>query len=368
MNSANKINVFINNSLVGSIAMTNDWLCAFQYSKEWLETGFSISPFELPLKNDLFLAKKNPFNGNFGVFDDSLPDGWGMLILDRYLKSININPNDVSILDMLTYVGSSGRGALTFQPDNSSFSTDNADILLIESEIDNILSSDTYKGDSIEKLWKRGGSPGGARPKVFITFDNSEWLVKFPAKYDRPNIGIIEYNYSLLAKECGINMPETKLFENRFFGVKRFDRDDNGTRIHSITAAGLLGADYRSPSLDYTQLMKLTRLLTSNEDEVWKMFRLMCFNYLINNKDDHAKNFTFLYNDTHWQLSPAYDLLPSSGFNGYHTTSFDGDILPSDKSILRIAFKSGLDEKKAKKVFSDMKETINESNINNICE
>lgn len=368
MNSTKKVNVLIDNTLVGSIAMTSDWLCAFQYSDEWLETGFSISPFALPLKSDLFLAKKNPFNGNFGVFDDSLPDGWGLLIMDRYLKSININPNDVSILDMLTYVGSYGRGALSFQPDNSSYSVNNADILSIESDIKKILSADSYQGDSIEKLWKRGGSPGGARPKVFITLDDSEWMVKFPALYDSPNIGIVEYNYSLLAKKCGINMPETKLFENRFFGVKRFDRTENGERIHSITAAGLLGADYRIPSLDYIQLMKLTRLLTTNEDEVWRMFRLMCFNYLINNKDDHAKNFTFLYYDNHWHLSPAYDLLPSSGINGYHTTSFDGDIIPSDKSIFRIAVKSGLEEKKARKVFSNIKEIINESNINNISE
>ena len=160
-------------------------------------------------------------------------------------------------------------------------------------------------------------------------------------------------------------MPETRLFENRFFGVKRFDRVDNGTRLHTITAAGLLGADYRLPSLDYFQLMKLTRILTNDEQELWKLFKIMCFNYLIKNKDDHAKNFTFIFKNNSWHLSPAYDLLPSDGFNGYHTTSFDGDIVPSEKSVIRIAIKSGLEEKKAIKIFHNIKEIIKTANLSN---
>ena len=368
MSKIKKVLIHYDDKTVGTIALTNDMLCAFQYDKQWIKEGFSISPFELPLNDNLFVAKKNPFDGNFGVFDDSLPDGWGMLILDRYLKSIGINPQDVSVLDLMAYVGSSGRGALSFNPDYSSASYDNYNLLQIESEINDILSTNDYQGSSIENLWKRGGSPGGARPKVNINFNGCEWLVKFPAKYDNSDIGIIEYKYSLLAKKCDVKMSETALFENRFFGTKRFDRKDDGTRLHTVTAAGLLGADYGLPSLDYLQLMKLTALLTNEESELWKMYRLMCFNYLIENKDDHAKNFSFIYKDGSWKMSPAYDLLPSYGFNGYHTTSFDGDITPSEKSIMRIAIKSGLEEKKAKRVFSDMKTIIKETKITDISE
>lgn len=368
MNNIKKILIHIGDRAVGTIVLTSDMLCAFQYDEGWLKDGFSISPFELPLTKNVFIAKRAPFDGNFGVFDDALPDGWGMLILDRYLKSKGINTKDISVLDLMAYVGSTGRGALSFIPDYSSIANDKADLFQIESEIDNILSTDDSQGTAIENLWKRGGSPGGARPKVFINYQGYEWLVKFPAKHDPTDIGLIEYNYSLLAKECGIIMPETKLFENRFFGVKRFDRVDDGSRLHTITAAGLLGADYRQPSLDYIQLMKLTRILTNDEQELWKLFRIMCFNYLIKNKDDHAKNFTFIYYNNSWHLSPAYDLLPSNGFNGYHTTAFDGDIVPSEKSILRIAIKSGLEEKKAKKVLFYIKEIINTSKINNISE
>ena len=168
MNNIKKILIHFGDRTVGTMVLTNDLLCAFQYDKKWITNGFSISPFELPLKNDVFIAKRSPFDGNFGVFDDALPDGWGMLILDRYLKSKGINTRDISVLDLMAYVGSTGRGALSFIPDYSSITNDKADLLQIESEIKDILSSDDYQGVAIENLWKRGGSPGGARPKYLL--------------------------------------------------------------------------------------------------------------------------------------------------------------------------------------------------------
>ena len=103
---------------------------------------------------------------------------------------------------------------------------------------------------SVDLLYKYGGSSGGARPKVFAKLDGCEWFVKFKATSDPVNVGEIEYNYSL-AKECGIRMAETRLFDNRYLGVKRFDRTPQG-KIHTISAAGLLNANYRIPSLDYS--------------------------------------------------------------------------------------------------------------------
>ena len=112
MNSITKIEVFYHNRLVGSLAMTKNGTCAFEYSTEWLKSGFSISPFELPLHSGVFIAKSHPFSGGFGVFDDCLPDGWGLLILDRYLQQHGINPQSMTLLDRLALVGSTGRGAL----------------------------------------------------------------------------------------------------------------------------------------------------------------------------------------------------------------------------------------------------------------
>jgi len=349
----------MNGSEVGTLALTQQGLCVFQYSRNWLANGFSISPFELPLKEGVTIAKPTPFGGNFGVFDDALPDGWGLLILDRYLRSNNIDPNKLSILEQLAYVGTVGRGALEFHPDMGGMDSSAVESLLsIEKEIADLLNTEDNDSGNVEELWQRGGSPGGARPKIFLNADGRQWLVKFPARHDSPSIGLIEYNYSQLAKECGIEMPETKLFDGRYFGVERFDRGADGKKIHTITAAGLLGADYRIPSIDYIHLIKLTRLLTQSEAEVWRMYRLMVFNYLIGNKDDHAKNFSFIYRNGQWHLSPAYDLLPSDGINGYHTTAFNNSIEPTDDDILAIAISNDLNENKAQQLLTDMRKTI----------
>lgn len=109
MNSIKQIEVIYANQVVGRLALTGEGLCAFEYSAEWLESGFSISPFELPLKRGVFIAKPRPFDGGFGVFDDCLPDGWGQLILDRYLQQQGINPHTLTLLDRLALVGSAGR-------------------------------------------------------------------------------------------------------------------------------------------------------------------------------------------------------------------------------------------------------------------
>ena len=75
---------------VGTMALWQGRLAAFEYSREWLADGFPISPFSLPLEQKVFMPKIDPFDGLFGVFADSLPDGWGRLLTDRYLRLIRI--------------------------------------------------------------------------------------------------------------------------------------------------------------------------------------------------------------------------------------------------------------------------------------
>jgi Uncharacterized protein related to capsule biosynthesis enzymes len=229
----------------------------------------------------------------------------------------------LSILERLSLIGSTGRGALEYRPDKSIAADDKfQDFDHLANEAAKILESKESNG-SVDLLYKYGGSSGGAQPKVFAKIDGREWLVKFKTANDPTNVGEIEYNYSILAKECGIRMPETRLFQGRYFGVERFDRTPQG-KTHTISAAGLLHADYRIPSLDYSILLKLTLNLTKDMEQVAEMFRLMVFNILISNRDDHAKNFSFQWINGAWKLSPGYDLLPSSGFNGYHTTTING--------------------------------------------
>jgi serine/threonine-protein kinase HipA len=161
------VEVFMNSQKVGRIVLTEDYLCAFEYDTEFLKTGFSISPYFLPLKPGLFLAKREPFRGNFGVFDDSLPDGWGNLILDRYLKERGIEAPSLTLLQRLSLVGTNGRGALEYFPDKSVASEDDfPDFDKLAAESQKILSSE-YSSDMVDVFYQNGGSSGGARPKIF---------------------------------------------------------------------------------------------------------------------------------------------------------------------------------------------------------
>lgn len=349
------ISVILKGKLVGRIALTPEKLCAFEYDHEYIKNGQSISPFYLPIQPGVVIARRDPFAGNFGVFNDSLPDGWGKLLLDRYLTSNNINPSELSVLDRLSLTGASGMGALEYIPDNRFQIVDGIpDLNYLAMEAEKILHQiDT--GESLETLFHYGGSSGGARPKVLLTISGEEWIIKFKSSTDPLDIGQIEYEHSLLAKECGINMPETRLFEGKYFGVKRFDREDS-EKFHMISAAGLLHADYRIPSLDYQSLLTACFKLTVNIEEVYKLFRQMVFNIIIKNRDDHAKNFSFLLKNGEWILSPAYDLLPSHGFNGFHTTTIAGQGDPKYSDIEKVAENLKLNRKRCREIYEMIKD------------
>jgi serine/threonine-protein kinase HipA len=344
------VNVLLDGHSVGRIALTEEYLCAFEYNTDYLKTGQSISPFFLPLRPGVFIAGRDPFSGNFGVFNDSFPDGWGNLLLDRFLISQNITPSGLSVLDRLSLVGSSGMGALDYKPDNSFTKAEgNPELDYLAAEAEKILNQ-VDNGESLDVLFKFGGSSGGARPKVLINVAGEEWLIKFKSSQDPENAGQIEYEYSLLAKNCGIEMPETRLFEGKYFGVKRFDREGE-TKIHMLSAAGLLNADYRIPSLDYQGLLTACFKITGDIEEVYKLYRLMIFNVLIKNMDDHARNFSFLLKEGKWKLSPAYDLLPGPGFNGFHTTTIAGKGNPKYDDIQKVANSLGLNKNRAKEIY-----------------
>lgn len=349
----------MNKVKVGRMAMTPDSLCAFEYDPDYLTTGTSISPFNLQLKSDLYIARRTLFSGGFGVFYDSLPDGWGRLIHNRYLKSKGSDPDKLTLLQRLALVGSMGRGALEYRPDHSESSLDEITHFdQLAAAAQKILTSD-YQGESLDTFYRHGGSSGGARPKLFVRIDNKDWLVKFRATVDPLSVGIIEYQYSMLAKSCGILMPETRLFEGKYFGVQRFDRSEQG-KIHTVSAAALLNADYRIPSLDYSSLLQLCHILTKNMEEVYALFRQMVFNVAIRNRDDHAKNFSFQLIDGEWKLSPAYDLLPSSGFNGFHTTTVNNNGEPTVQDMQSVAAKVGLNKQRASEIQEEVFERVHE--------
>ena len=361
MDNYNYLKVFYNDKLVGTLAKTPDRLVAFEYDSEWLTTGFSISPFNLPIQKKVFLPKYEPFDGLFGVFNDSLPDGWGRLLVDRLLLKNKINPSEIDNLNRLAVVQESGMGALTYKPEHK-FETQEQESHYdkLAQECSKILES--QNSDNLDELFKLGGSSGGARPKILTKINGEDWIIKFPTSQDPKNIGEQEYKYSLVAKDCGIKMSETKLFDSKicsgYFGIKRFDRE-NGKKVHMVSVSGLLETSHRLPNLDYNILMKLTLELTKNYQDIEQLYRLMCFNVFAHNRDDHSKNFSFLYdeNKKEWHLSPAYDLTYSSSFNGEHATTINWEGKnPSLDDILVVAKNIGIKEKQARDIALDIKD------------
>lgn len=368
MEAINNLHVFYHGRKVGQMALYKERLAAFQYEKSWLGEGFSISPFSLPLKEDVFMPKIQPFDGIFGVFADSLPDGWGRLLVDRVLARNRLDPYEVGPLDRLAIVGDSGMGGLTYQPVHD-FGTEDSVMELDEmaQECSAVLRSDETK--NLDELFRLGGSSGGARPKSLMRIHGEDWIVKFPSAQDGKEIGKQEHDYSLCAKKCGIHMTETKLFPSRicqgYFGTKRFDRirqEDGRMRcVHMVSVSGLLETSHRMPNLDYDILMKLTLELTKDFAEIEKLFRLMCFNVFAHNRDDHSKNFTYLYEETEnrWVLSPAYDLTYSYSLGGEHATTVHGNGKdPGRKDILSVARAIGMDGTKARRIADDIEQCV----------
>ncbi len=354
---------------VGTLAMMKDGRVAFSYDDDWLKHGFSISPFSLPLENKVFIPTASYFDGLFGVFADSLPDAWGRLLLERMLKEQCVD-GDVNVLDRLAMVGKSGMGALEYEPDYMLVNESKLkDLDYLSDQCQMILKSE-YAED-LDTLYKMGGSSGGARPKIMTFLDGKDWIIKFPAHIDSGDCGLREYKYSVCAGKCGIHMTETRLFSSEtcegYFGTVRFDRMESGMekkKVHMITAAALLEVDFRAPCLDYHSLMKLTRILTrENKQDVENMFRRACFNVFAHNRDDHAKNFSFLYNEKEdgWRLSPAYDLTYSNTYFGEHTTSVDGNGKnPGEKELLSVGLRAGLNKKICLDIIVEIKKKVKE--------
>lgn len=363
MNRYKHLDVFMESRKVGTLALTPERSVAFAYDDEWLADGFSLNPFSLPLQKKVFVPKYDPFDGLFGAFADSLPDEWGRLLVDRLLLQKGINPKTVDSLNRLAIVGSSGMGALTYYPSHE-LTTGPAkkDYDSIAAECMNVLKTDY--SDDLDTLFLLGGSSGGARPKIFTVIDGEEWIIKFPSAQDSPDIGPEEYRYSECARLCGIEMSETKLFPSAkcggYFGTKRFDIQ-NGRRIHMLSVSALLETSHRIPNLDYNILMKLTMQLTNDYADVERLFRLMCFNVFSHNRDDHSKNFSFLYDGSknRWSLSPAYDLTYSNSIGGEHATCVNGNGQnPGMKDIMAVADHIKLNHSKALDIAEKIQNTV----------
>ena len=330
----------------------------FRYYPSFLNRGLEISPIKLKLNSDINKANPIPFDGLFGVFFDSLPDGWGRLLLDRTLTARGISIANLTPLDRLAYIGNQGMGALLYKPE---MAVENLGEFKIELDEIGKATQQIIAGiatDVLDELFKLGGSSGGARPKILVGYnpttqhlinvdkelplDYEHWLIKFPTSSDSPDIANIEYAYYKMALDAGIEMSACQLFKGQsgkvYFGTKRFDRQGNN-RLHLHSAAGMMHDNFRLSALDYGHLMDCAFQLERDIKAYEKVLRLAAFNVFANNRDDHSKNFSFLMDATGlWRLAPAYDLTFSYSGHGMHSTMVAGESAnPTREHLMKLA-------------------------------
>lgn len=373
MKHIDRLTVRFHKRTVGTLSLTPDnKLCVFEYDNTWLADGFSLSPLQLPHKPGTFIAKPNPFSGNFGIFEDSLPDGYGRYLLHKALAKEGIDDRNLSTLDRLSIVGEAGMGALTFSPQSLLLKNEetSTDFDLLQAKALEVLKE--RQDTDAEFLLYNSGNSGGARPKSVFSDSEGHWLIKFRHIYDPKDIGAQEFHYNETARRCGIVVPDFKLTNGKYFTTRRFDISDTGNRIHTATAGGLMGISLSEPVLDYSNLLALTGYLTQDPNDVEQMYRRMIFNYLTDNKDDHCKNFSFIIlrdsdGKWKWHLAPAYDLTYcSEGYNGEHATSVNFKGQPTLSDFIAVGVKIKIPESRCRQIFDEVRSSCGDLLHNDI--
>lgn len=357
-------------TLVSTTAITGRPQIVFEHSDEARSRGLELSAYTLPLEGPRlrrgFAAHQL---GLPGPVYDALPDGWGMLLMDRLFRRRQLNAARIGPLERLAHIGNTAMGALSFEPVAPEGLEPHAHvpIELLAAEIQEVVQGDG--GEFLHTLMRVGGSPQGTRPKALIYHDPETgafttaatpgfeaWLIKFPAKGEHAEVCAIEMVYAHCLRLCGIKTPDTQHFilPNGLaaFASRRFDRIQ-GKRVPMQSLAAFTGADYTSPgSLDYVNFLRATQLCTNDVREKAIAFERAVFNVAFNNRDDHPKNFAYLMSASGmWTLAPAYDVTFCEGPGGYHQMDVLGEALAIDrKAMIRLAEEAEVSAEKAGRV------------------
>ena len=341
-------------------------ISTFQYSDKALHRGIEPSPIIMPTQERIFETNRD--NINFHnlpyLLSDSMPDDFGNIMMKEWLKQKNISIDNINPVDRLTYVGKRGMGALEYEPINykdNNYNVNVSDLLYVARKVLEGKKENSYNDldkDSLSDILRIGTSVGGARAKALIAikFDSknkieeikpgdiiqpegySYWLLKIDGANRKTlgegdGMGKIEYAYYKLAKNAGIDISDSILYEenNRFhFLTKRFDRTNKGEKIHMQTFGALAGIDYKiQKASSYETLFRVMKRLNLTYNQFEQQYRRALFNVVARNHDDHVKNFSFLMNkEGKWQISPAYDVTfsfsPNGTWTNVHQTSING--------------------------------------------
>ena len=344
-------------TLVSTTALTGRPLIVFEYSHEAKRRGLELSSYALPLEGPQL---RRDFPGHQlhlpGPVYDALPDGWGLLLMDRMFRRRGLTTARIGSLERLAYIGSNAMGAMTFEPVEPEGQKSDVHIPLeqLAAEVQQVLQGEG--GEFLQTLLLVGGSPQGARPKALV-YRNPEtgasttavtpgfeaWLIKFPAREEHAEVCAIEMVYAECLRRCGIETPDTQHFSLpnglAAFASRRFDRQDC-LRVPMQSLAAFTGADYRSPGvLDYVNFLRATQMCTNDVREMAVAFERAVFNVAFNNRDDHPKNFAYIMSQGgQWRLAPAYDVTFCEGPGGYHQMDVMGEALEITRAqMLRLA-------------------------------
>ncbi|HEX7048546.1 MAG TPA: type II toxin-antitoxin system HipA family toxin [Gammaproteobacteria bacterium] len=356
---------------IGAVSLAEgETFASFQYDPAFAESGIQVAPLKMPLaKAPYRFPELSPtaFHGLPGMLADSLPDKFGNALIDAWLATQHRLPESFDAVERLCYIGTRGIGALEFRPTLGPAPRAAKDIhvdALVELASDILTQRNDFsvsltrdKEEALKDILRVGTSAGGARAKAIIAWNRETnevrsgqteagegfeyWLLKFDGVAgnkdreleDPRGYGRIEYAYSKMAAAAGINMSECHLMQENgrcHFMTKRFDRRDDGSKLHMQSLAALAHFDYdMAGAYSYEQALGVIRQLGLSMDDIEQQFRRMVFNIIARNQDDHVKNIAFLMDKSgRWALSPAFDITysynPSGAWTSKHQMTVNG--------------------------------------------
>ncbi|MCI6437122.1 type II toxin-antitoxin system HipA family toxin [Fibrobacter sp.] len=381
-----------------------DEFASFEYAPDFVRSGIEPAPVAMPVRSGAIYRFPDLSPATFhrlpGLFADSVPDKFGNKIIDQWLVQNGRAPKSFTALERLCYTGSRGMGALEFYPvaGPDPVKSEPLEIERLRTLAANILDQRKKvkvrlrEKDAFEQIVRVGTSAGGARAKVLIAYDDSTgtvlsgqvrapegygyWLLKFDdiennrdkENADPAGFGALEYTYSQIAKEAGIQMTECRLLEDgdhRHFMTRRFDRTENGGKLHYQSLTAIAHYDFNiAGAYSYEQAFAIARQIGLATADIEQMYRRAVFNICARNQDDHTKNIGFLMDKRgNWSLAPAFDVTyaynPAGRWTGTHQMTFNGKREKFTLDDFKAAAKSaGLVQGRYKRILEQVQDAL----------
>jgi serine/threonine-protein kinase HipA len=357
---------------IGAVSLQDgEGVTSFEYDAEFAQSGIQVAPLVMPLSRRVYRfpeLSRQTFLGLPGLLADSLPDRFGNALIDAWLVFQGRQPESFNAIERLCYTGERGMGALEYAPvigPGAKQATQIEVDKLVELASEVLTHRHTLqasfaaegKEDALRDILRVGTSAGGARAKAVIAWNPKTnevrsgqvravegfeyWLLKFDGVSgnkdkeleDPMGYGMIEYAYYLMARQCGIDISESRLFRENgrtHFMTRRFDRLASGEKLHMQSLCALAHYDFNmAGAYSYEQALLVMRKLQLPMQVIEQMFRRMVFNIVARNQDDHVKNIAFLMNKSgDWSLAPAFDMTysfnPAGAWTASHQMTMNG--------------------------------------------